>query len=211
MLRHLHATKSGFWRALRHAAALSGVSGALLAGCAPTPLQLEPAARPTGPTARLLLRGAVPPGDRFAVVQLTDALMCQGPRMLIAGMPQKLPDPGALAAGVLTTLDFVILRGGKPSCGVRWTFTPEAGKTYLVQGMQMGAGCSARLLDASVADRPQPPPDAVLRTAPGQVCLPLDKARSAASDTLLQGGQQGADAVLNPKATDADLQGLIRR
>jgi hypothetical protein len=194
------------------AAALAGAAAAMLAGCAPAPLQLQPAARPTGSTARLLLRGAVPPDDRFAVVQLTDALQCRDPRLLIAGSPQKLPEPGVLAAGVLTTLDFVILRGGKPACGVRWTFTPAVGKTYLVQGMQLGAGCSARLLDASVADRPLPPPDAVLRTAPGQPCLPLDKARTAATaGSLLQGGQQGGDAVLNPQATDADLQGLIRR
>lgn len=199
-------------RVRRSAAALAGIAGVVLAGCAPAPLQLAPAARPSGPTARLLLRGAVPPDDRFAVVQLTDARLCQGPRLLIAGTPQKLPEPGALAAGVLATLDFVILRGGQPSCAVRWSFTPEAGRTYLVQGMQLGAGCSARLLDASVADRPRPPPDAVLRSAPGQPCLPLDKARAATTaGSLLQGGQQGGDAVLNPGATDADLQGLIRR
>lgn len=184
---------------------------ALLAGCAPAPLQPPAATTPSGPTARLLLRGAVPPDDKFAVVHFSDAASCRGPRLLIAGAPQKVPAPGTLAAGVLTTLDFVILRAGKPACGVRWSFTPEAGRTYLVTGMQVGAGCTARLLDATVADRPVSPPDAVLRSVPGQACLPLAQARAAGGGSPIQGGQQGGDAVLNPAATDADLQGLIAR
>ena len=196
------------------------LTAALLGGCAATsgtpPAGHSPVASPaeaaSGPTARLLLRGSVPAQDQFAVVKLADALACKGPAILIAGTPQKTPEPATLPAGVLTTLDFVVLRAGKPSCGVRWSFTPVAGKTYLMQGLVVGSGCSARLFDASVPDRPVLPPDAALRSHPGQACLPLEQARAAtrAASSLIQGGQHGGEAVLNPRATAQDLQGLIK-
>lgn len=172
----------------------------------------SPAAAATGPSARLLLRGSVPAQDRFAILKLADPLACKGPSLLIAGSPQKAPEPATLPAGVLTTLDFVILRAGKPSCGVRWSFTPVAGKTYLMQGLVVGSGCSARLFDASVPDRPVLPADAALRSQPGQACLPLEQARAAtrAGHSLIQGGQHEGEAVLNPRATTQDLQGLIK-
>jgi hypothetical protein len=196
-----------------------GLTTALLGGCAATsgtppaghPSVAPPPAAASGPTARLLLRGSVPAGDRFAVLKLADAEACKGPSLLIAGTPQKTPDPATLPAGVLTTLDFIILRAGKPSCGVRWSFTPVAGKTYLMQGLVVGSGCSARLFDASVPDRPVLPPDAALRSHPGQPCLPLEQARAAtrAGHSLIQGGQHQGEAVLNPNATTQDLQWLI--
>lgn len=190
------------------------VATTLLAGCASEPAAgtaAGAATRPDGPTARLLLRGAVPGDDRYAVFNLADPQQCKGPRLLAGGDAKKGPEPASLAAGVLTTLDFAVLRAGAPSCVLRWSFTPEAGKTYLVQGMVVGAGCSARLLDATVPDRPLTPPDAVLRSAPGQPCVPLAQARAAASATsLIQGGQHNGDAVLLPNATTRDLQGLIR-
>lgn len=197
-----------------------GLTATLLGGCAATSgtpaagqaPAASPAAAASGPTARLLLRGSVPAEDRFAVFKLADALACKGPSLLIAGTPQKTPEPATLPAGVLTTLDFVILRAGKPGCGVRWSFTPVAGKTYLMQGLVVGSGCSARLFDASVPDRPVLPPDAALRSHPGQACLPLEQARAAtrAGSSLIQGGQDAGEAVLNPRATTQDLQWLIK-
>ena len=213
--------REGTPAALALPAVLLGLVGlAGLAGCAAPPapgsagaLVAGPAASAvSGPSARLLLRGAVPADDRFAVFVLGDALACKDPRMLIAGTPQKTPDPATLPAGVLTTLDFVILRGGKPGCFVRWSFTPQAGKTYLVQGLVVGGGCTARLFDASAPDRPVPAADAVLRSTGGQACLPLAQARAnaAAGGSLIQGGQHNGEAVLNPRATAKDLEGLIR-
>lgn len=184
-----------------------------LASCAaaPPPGATTPAPAPPVATARLLLRGAVPSDDRYAAVRLADALNCKDPQMLSSGDAHKPPAPAALAAGVLTTLDFVVLRAGKTSCVVRWSFTPEADKTYLVQGMVVGAGCTARLLDATQSDRPQPAKGAVLRSGPGQPCLALDQSRSAGeASSLIQGGQQQGEAVLNPATTARDLQGLIR-
>ena len=124
---------------------------------------------------------------------------------------RRAPAPATLAAGLLTTLDFVVLRSSKPLCVVRWSFTPEADKTYLVQGMVVGSGCTARLLDATVNDRPQPARGAVLRNGPGQTCLALDKSRPAGDNSsLIQGGQHNGEAVLQPNANTRDLQGLIR-
>lgn len=195
----------------RQAAAASAL--ALLAACAAgpqAPASGGPAAA-TGPRARLLLRGAVPSDDQYAVVELTDAQNCKDPRMLSSGDARRAPAPATLAAGLLTTLDFVVLRTGKPLCVVRWSFTPEADKTYLVQGLVVGSGCTARLLDATVNDRPQPARGAVLRNGPGQTCLALDKSRPAGDNSsLIQGGQHNGEAVLQPNANTRDLQGLIR-
>jgi hypothetical protein len=165
----------------------------------------------------LLLRSEVPAGDRYAVLIMADALNCQGPKLLSAGQAQQPPAPVSLPAGQLATLDYVIFRGEKPSCAVRWSFTPVAGKNYLINGLPVGATCTARLLDATVPDRMAPPPDLVLRSGQGQACMPLAQARAAAAaaaagntGSLIQGGQVQGEAVLNPRATTTDLQGLIK-
>ena len=159
----------------------------------------------------MLLRGAVTGDDKYAVIVLADALNCKDARLLSSGDARQAPAPAALAAGVLTTLDFAVLRAGKPQCVVRWSFTPEADKTYLVLGIVVGKGCSARLLDASISYRPQPARSAVLRNAPGNACMALDQARSAGDNSsLIQGGQHLGEAVLQPDANSRDLRGLIR-
>ena len=196
----------------RRGASRCGWVGALagLAGCAGTPPPGAATADAPGPTARLLLRGAVPPDQRYAVLVMADALDCKGPKLLVGGTPQKAPDPAQLPAGALTTLDFVVLRAGQPGCLVRWSFTPAAGKTYLVQGMVVGAGCTARLFDASTPDKPTVPPDLRLRSVPGQACVPLALSRAASGEgSLIEGGQHNGEAVLMPNATARDLQWLI--
>jgi len=166
---------------------------------------------PGQPAARLLLRGAVPPGERFALLRLDDALQCQRPQLLNEGSAtQAAPAPVSMAADVLTTLDFVVIRAGRSGCGVRWSFTPAAGHSYLVQGAVIGAGCSANVLDVTVPDRPTAPGDAVLRSHAGQRCVPLVQARAMSTGSLIQGGQQDGEAVLNPRATPRELEGLIQ-
>jgi hypothetical protein len=163
------------------------------------------------PAVRLLLRGAVPPGERFALLRLDDALQCQRPQLVTEGTAaQAAPAPVAMAAGVLTTLDFVVIRAGQSGCGVRWSFTPVAGHSYLVQGAVIGAGCSANVLDVTVPDRPTAPADAVLRSAAGQRCVPLAQARAMNTASLIQGGQLDGEAVLNPRANARELEGLIQ-
>ena len=193
---------------------LHAIALALLAACANPPGASAPstaAAASIGPSARLLLRGTVSPDDRFALNLLTDTLQCKEPQLLSSGTAQRTPEPAMLPADVLTTLEFQVLRAGQPSCALRWSFSPKAGRTYLVQGLA-GAVCSARLLDVSSPERPQIPPDAVLRSLPGQACVPMAQARAAAPQaSLIQGGQYKGEAVLNPNASTRDLQGLIPR
>lgn len=206
----MHAPAPATAAAPGRAAALAGA--ALLAGCAAAPLPNLPAyAAPAAdqPAARLLMRAQVHPNDRFMLVVLDDNERCQGPRLLAGGAPGADAAPQRIAAGRLTTLDFVIARGGQTPCVVRWSFTPMAGRTYLAQGLVVGAGCTARLLDASQPDRPLQPPDLLLRSTPAQRCVPLAlSARSGVSP--IQGGQHDGEAVLNPNATAKDLEGLIR-
>ena len=166
----------------------------------------------TGPSARLLLRAAVPVDDKFALFQLGDATACKNPRLLVGGSPQQAAEPAVLAAGQLATVDFVLIRGGKPGLCTRWSFTPQAGRTYLMQGAAVGAGCLARLVDVTQPDRAQAPADAVMRNGTNQPCVPLEQARAAAAGahSPIQGGQQDGEAVLMPNATARELQGLIR-
>lgn len=189
-----------------------------LSACVQAPPSPGPAARPasapgvTGPSARLLLRAAVPADDRFALFQLADAGACKNPRLLVGGSPQQAAEPALLAAGQLATVDFVLVRAGKPGLCTRWSFTPQAGRTYLMQGAAVGAGCLARLVDVTQPDRAQAPADAVVRNVANQPCLPMEQARAAAagSQSPIQGGQQDGEAVLMPNATARDLEGLIR-
>lgn len=187
------------------------LAGAALAGCAnPPPAALAPYTAPAAdaPSARLLLRTSAPANHRSLLVMLEDNALCQSPKLLVRGTAGQDAQSARIAAGRLTTLDFVLERPGQSACFVRWSFTPEAGKSYLVQGLLVGAGCTARLLDTTRADRPQQPPDLLLRVGPGQRCLALDKSTKAGS-SLIEGGQRDGEAVLRPDATDKDLEGLI--
>lgn len=183
---------------------------AWLTACASNPGDSSSGTPSHGLGARLLLRGTVAPDDRFALNLLTDALRCTEPKLLSSGTAQRTPEPAMLAAGALTTLEFQVLRAGQPSCALRWSFTPRPGRTYLVQGSLTGGTCGARLLDVSSPERPLIPSDAVLRSLPGQDCVPLSQARAAAPpSSLIRGGQHKGEAVLNPNASTRDLQGLM--
>jgi hypothetical protein len=185
---------------------------ALLASCAsavPTLPALPAHVAPTsGPTARLLVRAAVPAGDLYGVYLHDDALACTGPRRAGAGDAARQPAATSVAAGRLTTLDFMLLKPSRSWCLVRWSFTPEAGKTYLVTGLGNAAGCTARVLDATDPDAIQPVAQVVRRNSATRQCMGLDEARAAAANAPV-GGQAGGDAVLRPGATGDDLKGLL--
>lgn len=179
----------------------------LVAGCAAAPP--TPYAVPAGaPTAKLVMRGAVPTGDLFGVFVHDDAVNCKGPRLAGAGSSTRNPATVSLAAGALTTVDFMLLRANKERCLVRWSFSPVAGKSYLVSGGAYGAGCRARLLDATDPDAMKSPDGTVRRDAKGNACVALAQARSIAGSTAAGGQDEGA-AVLQPGATADDLKGLI--
>jgi len=186
------------------------VAAALLAACAvPKPAApLKAYAVPSGvPTARLLSRGAVTPGDVYGVFVFDDAGNCSGPRLAASGNATRAPKATEIEAGRTATLDFMVLRPDKSTCRIRWSFTPTAGKTYLVAGALSGTNCSARVLDASDPDNIRPEATAQRRNAGSATCTAL-VARSASS--AVGGKDQTGEAVLRPGATADDLQGLIQ-
>ena len=180
-------------------------------GCAtPAKTPLLPAyAAPAGAaTAKLAVRGAVPSGDYFGVLVYDDADNCKSPRIAGAGSSSRNPNTVALAAGSLQTLAFLIVKPNKETCTVRWSFTPQVNKTYVVNGGALGTGCTASLLDATNPDKMQVPAGLLRRNAPGAVCIPLAQAARVGGGNA-RGGQSDGAAVLNPGATADDLQGLI--
>jgi hypothetical protein len=193
---------------------LALVAAALATGCATPPGTAKstiPAyAAPAGAaTAKLAIRGAVPTGDYFGVLVYDDADNCKSPRIAGAGSSTRNPNTVALAAGNLQTLAFMTVKPNKDTCVVRWSFTPEVNKTYVVSGGALGAGCSANLLDATNPDQMRVPAGLVRRNAPGMICLPLAQAVPVRSANARNGGQSDGAAVLNPGASADDLQGLI--
>ena len=186
-------------------ATLSG----LLGGCAtPTPKLPNYAAPAGAPTAKLVMRGAVSTGDAFGVLVYDDAENCKGPRLAGAGNSIRSPTTVPLAAGALTTVDFMLVKANKESCTLRWSFTPVAGKSYLVNGYAYGSGCRAALLDATNPDAMAAPAGSVRRNEKGNTCIPMAQARSTAAN-VPQGGQDQGAAVLRPGANADDLRDLI--
>ena len=187
------------------------LASALLAACAtPTkkPVQVPAYVAPAGvQTARLLSRGAVNAGDAYGVIVFDDAANCAGPRLASAGNSTRTPKATDIEAGKTTTLDFVVAHPDKTACRVRWSFVPDAGKTYLVAGALNAKGCSARLLDATDPDRMKAEASAQRRNLGGSACSAL--VAKPASPNALGGSEQTGEAVLRPGATTDDLQGLI--
>jgi len=160
------------------------------------------------PTARLVMRAKLQADEQYNVFVLDDALACKGAKRAGGGTPQQPATPALLAAGVLTTLDYVVIKAPQRVCLVRWTFTPEAGRSYLLDGVIAPAGCMAVLFDVSQPDQIRTAAGALRRNLPGQACAPLAQSLPAPRSPL-EGGQSEGEAVLNPAATAADLEGLI--
>ncbi|HET7525155.1 MAG TPA: hypothetical protein VFK10_04365 [Burkholderiaceae bacterium] len=180
-----------------------------LAGCATPKPKLPTYSAPAGaPTAKLVMRGAVATGDAFGVLVYDDAENCKGARLAGAGNSARNPATVPLAAGALTTVDFMLVKANKESCLLRWSFTPVAGRSYLVNGIAYGNSCRASLLDATNPDSMAAPAGAVRRDAKGNYCVPMAQARATGASTA-QGGQDSGAAVLRPGANTDDLQGLI--
>lgn len=185
-----------------------------LAGCAtpsgPTgmPALAQPAA--DQPHARLQTRSTAPAGHVLAVVVQQDNATCTDARHVLRS-PAGETGQARLPVGRPLTLDVALVPpGGGRACVNRWTFTPQAGRSYVLQSAIVGAACPARLLDTTQPDRAAVPPDLVNRVQAGQSCVPLDKAPKVASGGIIQGGQIDGEAVLLPLATTRPLQGLIK-
>jgi hypothetical protein len=185
------------------------LTAALVCACA-TPTrkaQLPSYAAPAGAqTARLLSRGAVNAGDAYGVLVYDDAVNCAGPRLASAGSSSRTPKAAEIEAGRTTTLDFLVAHPDKTSCRVRWSFTPAAGKTYLIAGALTTKGCSARLLDATDPDHMKAETSAQRRNLGGSACSALAVTPTAPA---VGDSERSGEAVLRPGATADDLQGLI--
>jgi hypothetical protein len=203
-----HDSTTPLLRRAWHSTASLALAGALLAGCATPPPKAPPYAVAAGvPTAKLIMRAGVPTGDLYGVFVYDDTENCKGPRLAGAGGPSRNPPTVSLAAGTPATVEFLLLKANKESCALRWTFTPVAGKSYLINGIAYGAGCRASLVDASDPDAMKAPADLVRRNLAGQTCMNLSQARAAQSGSAV-GGQDQGNAVLRPGANADDLKGL---
>lgn len=176
---------------------------------APTPTASQRHVAPTsGPSAKLVMRGQVAEGEMYGVFVHDDAVACRGPRIVGAGNATRVPPSSAVVAGRLTTVDFRAFKADKRSCYVRMSFTPEAGRSYLVSGTMAGSVCNVRLLDATDPDVIKPVTGALRRNTATQACVALADARPFGAPTA--GGQRDGDAVLMPGASTTDLDGLLK-
>lgn len=185
----------------------------LLAACAAhlpsqsVPKYVPPAA---GATAKLVMRGTVPAGDVYGMYLFEDSENCKGLRSLGSGNSTRNPPTTVLAANQIQTVEFFLVKANRQYCAIRWSFTPVAGKTYLLSGGAVSAtSCAARVMDASDPDHIKPELAALRRNpAAGGQCLPLGMSK-AASVAGTDTGHAGQDAVLRQGATADDLKGLI--
>jgi len=195
-------------RSCRAVLPLSAIA-ALLVGCAartpPVTKYVPPA---SGQTAKLVMRSTVPAGDNYGVFVYGDSEHCAGARSIGTGTSTRNPATTTLAANQITTVEFYLLKPTREHCSIRYSFTPLAGKTYLLNGSAVERGCMARMMDASDPDNIKPEA-AVLRRNPGNsVCLPLSQSR-AVSVSEHDASHKSGDAVLRQGVGAEDLQGLI--
>lgn len=196
-------------RGLMFIALAAGV--ALLAGCAAPASKIVGKYVPpsSGPTARLVMRGAVPAGEFFTVNTFDDSEKCEGYRVVATGNATHTPASTTLAANVVTTVEFRVDKPAKRQiCATRFTFTPVAGKTYLVRGGSTAAGCGALVMDMTNPESIKPEPTVLRRNPKGLACLPIAHSK-ASSVTTTESGEDNTDAVLRRGAGTDDLQGLI--
>lgn len=159
------------------------------------------------------MRGTLAGSDFYGVYVFDQAESCQGSRLIGAGRTGRDAPANTVAANRLTTLDFMMFSGDNSSCRVRWSFTPTAGRTYLVSGGVVtgtpGASCAARIHDATDPDAIRPVADALRRDQAGAICMRTAQALARRGTTTATQAVSDA-AVLTSSAGDAELQGLIK-
>ncbi|HKX44641.1 MAG TPA: hypothetical protein VJO99_26015 [Burkholderiaceae bacterium] len=178
----------------------------LLAACAaphqPIPKYVAPQ---TGPTARLLMRGTMDPGDRYGVFLFDNASDCKGMRIAAAGGPQRDPAAVTIPASGISTVDIFVSKADKTYCRVRWSFSPRPGGSYVVTPRSTPGGCTGLILDASDVDKMKPEATLLRRDAPGNACVPLASSKSLAQ-LVAQGGANGTAAARPPAAAASGAQ-----
>jgi hypothetical protein len=183
------------------------VAVALIGACATTPPIPKYVAPTTGPTAKLVMRGSVPEGDLYGVFLYDDSEHCAGSRLAGTGTSTRSPVTTTLAASRITTVEFYLLKPNRMACRVRWSFTPVAGKTYLLNGGARPNACVALVMDMSNPDSLKVEPTALRRNPGTTVCLPLAQSKAATATDAADTSSH--DAVLRQGAGTDDLKGLI--
>lgn len=182
----------------------------LLAACVTQPAKpvgnyVPPSA---GSTARFVMRGSVPAGDRYGVFVLDDAEHCGGHRLVGSGDVKRNPVTTTLAANQIQTVEFRLLKPNRQFCAIRWSFTPVAGKTYLLRGSGQVSSCAALVMDMTDPEQIKPEPTALRRNPGTSACLPISQSKGL-SVAGADSAQTGQDAVLRQGVGTEDLQGLI--
>ena len=178
-------------------AAAAAAALVVLAGCAQRPAPIPnyvPPASGAG-TARLLMRGALEPGDRYGVFLMENANECKDSRMVGVGVPGRDPAAVAISAAGVRTVDIFMTKANNTFCRVRWSFYPRAGRQYLVTAKSTPGGCNAIVLDATDVDAMKPEATLLRRDAPGMACVPL-----ANSKTIAQLAAQAGSGVAEQRA-----------
>lgn len=193
-----------------------------LSGCAQPPV-IPYSAATSGPTSRLLMRGTLDPGDAYGVFLLGGVQDCTLPQRVGTGTADANPAATTIAANRLSTLDVVVSKSDQSFCRVRWSFSPRAGRSYLVAARGEPGGCSVSLLDATDPDNIHTEMSARRRDAPGNACLPLAAARTVgeltarnqgpvtSTDRPMPASRSGGSEVMPSAVTEDDLKGLIDR
>lgn len=153
---------------------------ALLAGCAHPIAKYVPDA--SVPSAQLVMRGKLQPGETYGVYLFREPLSCTGVQQVGVGLVNVDPATTTIAAG-LTTAEVFLTKPNRAVCRVRWSFEPVAGRKYLVAAASTPTGCSARILDATDPHKIVPEPSLRRRDAAGRTCVPLAQTTTLAETT----------------------------
>jgi hypothetical protein len=135
------------------------------------------------PTARLLMRGTLEPGDRYGIFLFDSADDCKGMHIAAVGTPGADPAAIKVSAQGMRTVDVYVSKANHTSCRVRWSFTPTAGRSYLVSAQSTATGCSAMIFDATDVDAMKPEASLLRRDVPGNACVALANSRSISQMT----------------------------
>lgn len=190
-----------------------------LAGCAhpqpPMPHYVAPAAGT--PTARLMMRASLQPGESYGIYVFGGAQDCTQMQRVGFGSPTTHPDATTLPSDRLDTLEVMIFKPNNTVCRARFSFVPKSSHSYVFASSSQVGGCRASVLDATNPDAIQPEPTLRQRNVAGNACTPLaqspllsNMARSGSTDSA-PGRDAPAAARAPDSVTDDDLKGLTGR
>jgi hypothetical protein len=191
---------------------------ALAAGCAQPVPKYVPAT--TGPSALLVMRGTVLPGETYGVYLFQEPQNCTGPKQVGVGNTNVDPATTSIVANRLSTTEVFLTKPNRTFCRVRWSFEPVAGRKYLLTASSTPNGCSARILDATDPHKIVPEPSSRRRDVGSRMCVPLaqtttlgdaeSRARTnSESDLPISAAPPATVSGTAPSITDDDLGGLM--